>query len=79
MIKLMKLADFPEVKDLPVRDKLSLVDDLWMSMAAELDSLEVSDAEKELLDQRWNAFTEDPNSALTLEQFQEKMKALRSE
>ncbi len=79
MNRFMKLADFPEVQDLPVRDKLSLVDDLWMSMASELDSLEVSDAEKELLDQRWNAFTEAPNSALTLDQFQEKMKALRGE
>ena len=42
----MKLADFPDVQDLPVRQKLQLVDELWLSMTPELDSLEVADDEK---------------------------------
>jgi len=73
----MKLADLPEVQDLPVRDKLQLVDDLWLSMAAQISALSVSDEEKTLLDERWASFLKDPDSALTLEQFQEKMRALR--
>jgi putative addiction module component (TIGR02574 family) len=77
MIKFMKLADFPEVQNLPVRDKLQLVDDLWLSMAAELSTLDVSDEEKTLLDERWASFLKDPDSALTLEQFDEKMRVLR--
>ncbi len=36
----MKLADFPDVSDLPLREKLKLVDELWLSMTSELDSLE---------------------------------------
>jgi putative addiction module component (TIGR02574 family) len=75
MIKFMKLADLPEVRELPVRDKLRLVDDLWLSIAPELESLDVSGEEKEILDERWQAFLSDPASALTLEQFQERMKA----
>jgi putative addiction module component (TIGR02574 family) len=75
--RFMKLADFPEVRELPVRDKLQLVDDLWLSVEAELSSLDVSNEEKALLEERWAPFLKAPDSALTLEQFQEKMSVLR--
>jgi putative addiction module component (TIGR02574 family) len=77
MIHAMKLADFPEVNALPVREKLRLLDELWLSITPELGSLEVSQEEKDLLDSRWTDFVNDPGSALTLEQFRERMKALR--
>ena len=48
-----------------------------MSITPGLDTLKVSDEEKEVLDERCAAFLKSPDSALTLEQFQEKMKALR--
>jgi putative addiction module component (TIGR02574 family) len=73
----MNLADFPDVRDLPVRQKLQLVDELWLSMTDELDSLEVSQEERELLEGRWASFVQDPGSALTLDEFQRRMKALR--
>ncbi len=73
----MKLADFPEVRALSAQEKLQLVDELWLSVAPQLVSLAVSREEKELLDARWAAFLKDPSSALTLEQFQEKMRKLR--
>lgn len=72
----MKLIDLPEVQKLPVHEKLRLVDELWLSMTPELDLLEVSQEEKETLDKRWAAFLSDPGSALTLEEFQERMKTL---
>ena len=74
----MKLADFPDVQDLPVREKLQLVDELWLSMTPELDSLDVTQEEKELLDERWAAFLQDPSAALTLDEFQRRMKAIRA-
>lgn len=76
-MNLTKLANFPEVQHLPLREKLELVDELWLSITPELDSLSVSEEEKEVLDERWAAFLKSPESALTLEQFQERMKALR--
>ena len=76
-MKRMKLANFPEVQHLPIREKLELVDELWLSITPDLDSLGVSEEEKEVLDERWAAFLKSPDSALTLEQFQDKMKALR--
>ena len=73
----MKLADLPEVRALSAQEKLQLVDELWLSVAPQLDSLALSPEEKDLLDSRWAAFLKDPSSALTLEQFQEKMRKLR--
>jgi putative addiction module component (TIGR02574 family) len=72
----MKLIDLPELQNLPVREKLRLVDELWLSMTPELESLEVSREERETLDERWATFLLNPRSALTLEEFQERMKAL---
>jgi putative addiction module component (TIGR02574 family) len=74
----MTLTDLPEVLALSAREKLQLVDELWLSVAPELDSLEVSQEEKALLDERWAAFLKDPASALSLEQFKERMSALRA-
>lgn len=73
----MTLTDLPQVRALSAREKLQLVDELWLSVAPELDALEVSGEEKTLLDERWAAFLEDPASALTLEQFKDRLKALR--
>lgn len=72
----MKLIDLLEVQNLPVREKLRLVDELWLSMTPELESLEVSQEERDILDERWATFLRNPGSALTLEEFQERMKAL---
>ncbi len=73
----MKLADFPEVGALSAQEKLELVDELWFSIAPQLDSMAVSQDEKDLLDSRWAAFLKDPASAMTVEEFREKMRKHR--
>jgi putative addiction module component (TIGR02574 family) len=72
----MRLADLPDVRALSAREKLRLLDELWQNVAHDLDSLEVSKTEKELLDQRWAEFLRDP-AALSLKQFTERVKVLR--
>ena len=74
----MKLAELPEVQNLPVREKLELVDELWLALTQELESLEVSDDEKTLLDERWEAFLKDPDSALSIDQFRRKFNERRA-
>ena len=59
------------------REKLQLLDELWQDLAHDLDSLAVSETEKELLDQRWAALLREPAAALSLEQFKGQVKALR--
>jgi putative addiction module component (TIGR02574 family) len=73
----VKLADLPQVRALSASEKLQLMDELWQDVARDLDNLEVSGDEKRLLDERWAAFLRDPSAALTLEQIQKKVRALR--
>jgi putative addiction module component (TIGR02574 family) len=75
----MRLADLPDVRALSARERIQLLDELWQDVAHELDSLEVSETEKELLDQRWAAFLRDPAAALSLQQFKERVNALPTE
>ena len=65
------------MRALTAQEKLQLVDELWLSVAPQLGSLAVSQEEKDLLDARWAAFLKDPSAALSLEQFQEKMRKHR--
>lgn len=73
----MKLSELPQVKALSTKDKLQLVDELWEDVARDLNSLEVSQEDRELLDKRWASFLSDPSQAMTLGQFRERIKALR--
>jgi putative addiction module component (TIGR02574 family) len=73
----VELADLPEVKALSAREKLELVDELWKDVARELETLDVTPEEKQLLDERWADFLRDPSSALTLEQLQERVNTIR--
>ncbi|WP_348215449.1 addiction module protein [Luteolibacter sp.] len=74
----MTLTGFPQVQALSIREKLELVDEIWKSVAPDLEAMEVSEKEKELLDQRWTDYLENPSSALTPEQFKEKLDAMRA-
>ena len=69
----MKLSDFPEVAALSARDKLLLVDELWSALGAQMEALEVTDKEKDLLDARLAAYDADPSSALSLDELLQKL------
>jgi len=74
----MTLTDLPEVRALSAREKLQLVDELWISVAPELEALEVSGEERGVLDQRWAAFLKNPSSALSVEEFKRRLTARRT-
>ena len=69
----MTLLELPQVMALPAEEKLKLLHELWEAVAAELDSVEVSQAEKDLLGTRWADFMASPSSALTPDQFKAMM------
>jgi putative addiction module component (TIGR02574 family) len=73
----MSLKQFPDVEALSVRDKLALVDDLWLSVSGDLEGLEVTDREREILDQRWEEFLKAPDSALTIDEFKSRLAKAR--
>jgi putative addiction module component (TIGR02574 family) len=73
----MTLADFPKLRALSTREKLELVQALWLEVAHDLASLEVDAEEKKTLDKRWALFLRNPQSARTREHFQRELAALR--
>ena len=64
----MKLKEFPQIMALSTEEKLDLIHDLWESISPEMDQMEVSEEEKKLLDERWENYRKNPESALSLEQ-----------
>jgi len=73
----MKLADFPSVQALSPSDKLNLVDELWVALAPALEEMQTTEEEKRILDQCWASYLRNPSSALTKEQFKQKIESLR--
>ena len=73
----MKLADLPQVRALTAQEKLLLMDELWQDIAHEMQASGVSPAEKQILDERWAAFLQNPGSVQTLDQFKVTVKKLR--
>ena len=73
----MTLNEFPEVRDLPAMKKLELVDEIWKDIGRELDDMELSAEEKQLLDSRWAEFIKNPDSALSSDEFMERLNARR--
>ena len=51
----MKLPDLPPVQALSAQEKSQLLDELWLDVARDLEKLDVTAEEKELLDDRWVA------------------------
>lgn len=74
----MSLSELPQVQSLSVREKLELVDELWKAVSSDLDSMEVSQEEKDLLNERWSSFLQNPSSALSVDQFKKELNALRA-
>ena len=72
----MSLAEIPQLAKLSTDEKLQLVEDLWDSIASAPRDLPVSDAERVLLEERWAAHRQNPDAALTLEEFKQRLAKL---
>ena len=66
-----------DLKHLPLAERLQLVEDLWDSIAAELESVPLSDSLKEEMDRRLEEYLEDPSSAVPYEEVKRRMKEKR--
>jgi putative addiction module component (TIGR02574 family) len=69
----MTLEEIPQFDKLTKEEKLQLVEDLWDSIAAMPDDLSVSGEEKRLLEERFQAHTRSPETALTLPEFKKRL------
>ena len=70
----LKLDD---LKHLPLSERLQLMEDLWDSIAAELESEPLPESLKAEMDRRMEAYLKDPSTSLSLEEVQRRMKGGR--
>jgi putative addiction module component (TIGR02574 family) len=67
----MGLAQFPELRKLPKRQKLKLAEELWC--AAVDDTLPVSAQDRALLDSRWRAYRAGTAERIPLEELKRRV------
>ena len=63
-----------ELSGLPLSEKVQLVEDLWDNIAAELESMPLSEELKAEMDRRLQEYLKDPSTALSLEEVQARMR-----
>lgn len=51
-----------EVLELSIAERIQLVEDIWDSIAANIDSMEISEEEKNIIDQRLESFHNNPSA-----------------
>ena len=56
----MSFLSVSELLKLPVAERIRIVEAIWDSIAAVPEAVELSQAQREELDRRWDAFERDP-------------------
>ena len=66
-----------DLEHLPISERLQLVEDLWDSIAGELESAPLPESLKVEMNRRMEAYLKDPSASLSLEEVRRRMKAGR--
>ena len=66
-----------DLKHLPLAERVQLVEDLWDSIAAELEAIPISDSVKVEMDRRLEEYLKDPSTAVSYEAVKRRMKDRR--
>jgi putative addiction module component (TIGR02574 family) len=64
-----------DIQDLSVSERISLVEDIWDSIAQVTESVSLSDEEKAKIDQRLDAYHQDPNAGSPWSKVRERIKS----
>jgi putative addiction module component (TIGR02574 family) len=67
----------PEIRSLPVPERLDLVEQIWDSIVEDQEQFELSDAQKAELDRRLAAHKASPESGSTWEEVEERLRNRR--
>ena len=67
-----------DVLELPVTERLQLVEDIWDTIASNPESLAITDADRELIDERLEACRTNPAAVATAEEVLNRISQRRS-
>ena len=65
-----------EILSLSTSERLWLIDQIWESLAAELDALPISETQGVILDRRLEAYERNPSDVLTWEEVRAELERL---
>jgi len=68
---------FEDLTHLPLAQRIQLVEDLWDSIAAEMETTPLSDSLKAEMDRRLQEYLKDPSTAVTHDEVVRRMKERR--
>lgn len=60
----MKKITVTDALDLSIPERIQLVEDIWDTIAANVDAMELSKEEKEIIDKRLEAYHKNPDAGL---------------
>jgi len=67
-------TELSDILQMSVAERIQLVEDIWDSIAAYPESLPVTDAQKEELDRRLQAYAENPGEGVSWGELKEKVR-----
>jgi putative addiction module component (TIGR02574 family) len=63
-----------EILQLTIAERIQLAEDIWDSIAAFPDAIPLTDAQKEELDRRLQAYAENPNEGISWNELKDKLR-----
>ena len=57
----MKMLTVTDTLDLSISERIQLVEDIWDTIAVEADSVELTEEEKKIIDERLDAYHQNPD------------------
>jgi putative addiction module component (TIGR02574 family) len=67
-------TELSDILQMSVAERIQLVEDIWDSLAAPPESIPVTDAQKEELDRRLQAYAENPVERISWDKLKEKVR-----
>jgi len=63
-----------EILQLTIAERIQLAEDIWDSVAAFPEAIPLTDAQKEELDRRLQAYAENPNEGISWDEMKDKLR-----
>jgi putative addiction module component (TIGR02574 family) len=67
-------TQFSEILQLTVAERIQLAEDIWDSVAAFPEAIPLTDAQKEELDRRLQAYAKNPNEDISWDELKDKLR-----
>ena len=66
-------TELSEILQLSIAERIQLAEDIWDSVAAFPEAIPLTDAQKEELDRRFQAYTQNPSEGISWDELKDKL------